>query len=307
MKKILLLLLIVIVINVAFFHRNILKYIAYNFVYKYEVIDQEANTYRKEFNYTFVQATDDFYPDNSQDILNIMFTAINNGWQEFSFVCGYEYDTCEKDMSAIANDQEALTNINNYVHPYNSFDRLHIVINGLGKVSFVVTPLYSKSMIQEVDTWVDNVFDKKINDKMSLRTKILTIHNHIIDNTVYDKARADAIKDQLNILNNYSHIAYGIVRDKKAVCGGYADLMSIFLNRLGVENYKISTDTHVWNLVKYNDEWLHLDLTWDDPYTGTDKAYLLDDFFLIDTEELYKEDISQHSFDVKVFTEAVAK
>lgn len=304
MKKLFILIVIIIGINIAFYHRSILKYVAYNFVYKYEVIEQKSNNYRKDANYSFVESTTDFYPDNEQDILNIMYTAINNGWKDFSFVCAMDYINCEKDMSTIAKDQEVLTNINNFVHPFNSFDRLHITINGLGRITIAVEPLYTEAMITDVNAWVDNVFATKINDTMSLRMKLLTIHNHIINNTVYDKVRADAIESSEEIWNNYSHIAYGITRDHKAVCGGYADLMSVFLVRLNVPNYKVSSDTHVWNLVNYSDKWWHLDLTWDDPYTGTNRNILLDDYFLITTKELLINDQIQHNFDPNVFKEA---
>ena len=46
--------------------------------------------------------------------------------------------------------------------------------------------------------------------------------------------------------------------------------MGIFLTKMGYDNYKVATtiekdentEGHVWNAVKINGEWLHLDLTW---------------------------------------------
>lgn len=304
MKKILLFLAIVIALNLAFYHKNIMKFIAYNFVYKYEVLEYEIKGYPKKGSYHFIQETENFYPKNKQDILNIIYTAVNNGWDDFTFICDYDYEKCENDMTNLANDSETLTIINNYVHPFNSFDRLNIIINGLGKIKITVTPLYSEQQIEEINAWVDQVFEKKIKDTMSLRTKMLNIHDHIIDNTVYDKVRSDAIKDGIEMEDNYSHIAYGILADGKAVCGGYTDMMTIFLERLNIPNFKVSTIDHIWNLVYYNGQWLHMDLTWDDPYTGTSKNLKYHDYFLINTEKLWKLDTEQHLFDREIFKEA---
>jgi len=303
MKKLLLLIIIILAFTVAFYHRSFLKFIAYNFVYKYEVSEQPITGYPKKTSYNVVQETEDFYPDNKQDILNIIYTSINNGWNDFTFICDYDYEKCENDMTNLANDSETLTIINNYVHPFNSFDRLNIIINGLGKIKITVTPLYNEQQIEEINAWVDQVFEKKIKDTMSLRTKMLTIHDHIIDNTVYDKVRSDAIKDGIEMEGNYSHIAYGILADGKAVCGGYTDMMTIFLERLNIPNCKVSTIDHIWNLVYYNGQWLHMDLTWDDPYTGTSKNLRYHDYFLINTEKLWKLDTEQHLFDREIFKE----
>lgn len=305
MKKIIILLALIIALNLAFYHKNIMKFIAYNFVYKYEVLEYDVKGYPKKGEYHFVKETKNFFPKTKQDIVNIIYTAINKGWNDFTFICDYNYEDCEKDMTYLAEeDMETLTLINNYVHPFNSFDRLNITINGIGKINISVIPLYNEEQIKEVNSWVDNVFEKKIKETMSTRTKLLTIHNYIIDKTVYDKERSDAIKEEVDIPNNYSHIAYGITRDSKAVCGGYTDLMSIFLERLNIPNFKVSTIDHIWNLVYYNDTWLHLDLTWNDPYTGTKENYRYDDYFLINTEKLLKLDQEQHTFDRNIFVEA---
>ena len=292
-------------IAAAFNYKIVGRYIAYNIIYKYEVLDQPQVGYVKEEEYTYFNSTHDFYPKSEEEIIDIFYTAINNGWTNFAFVCEYDYKNCEQDVSDVAANNELLTSINNFVHPFNSFDRLKISMNNFGKITIEVIPLYTKEQITIINTWVDDIIKTKINSSMTIRTKILTIHDLIINKTVYDKERAEAIKQSVKLDNNYSHIAYGIIINGKAVCGGYTDLMTIFLERFGVENYKISTADHVWNLVKYNDQWLHLDLTWDDPvslyYPG--RQSLSYNYFLITTTQLHKLD-SQHNFDTDMFKEA---
>ena len=81
--------------------------------------------------------------------------------------------------------------------------------------------------------------------------------------------------------------------------------MKLFLDRLHIPNYKISSENHIWNLVKLDNEWYHLDLTWDDPVTSTGEDVLEYDYFLITTDELEKLETDQHIFDKNIYTEAL--
>ena len=304
MKKLLVLVLIIFIAGMATFHKDILKFAAYNFVYKYEVQTKQVNEYSRNNDYSFVNKTTNFYPKNRQEILDVIYTAIDAGWLEFSFICDYNYLECENDVKDIANDVDTLTNINNFVNPFNSYDHLNITISGLGKITINVKPLYSKEQIAAINSWVDDVLARKVKDSMTTKAKILIIHDYIINNTYYDKERADAILENRDIINNESHSAYGIVAYGKAVCGGYSDMMMIFLERLGVENFKISSETHVWNAVKHNGKWLHLDLTWDDPTNSKGENILQHTYFLIDTPRLRELDSDKiHIYSEEVFAE----
>ena len=79
--------------------------------------------------------------------------------------------------------------------------------------------------------------------------------------------------------------------------------MKIYLDKLKVPNYKVSNANHIWNLVYLNGQWLHLDLTWDDPVTSNGSNILLHKFFLISTDELKKLDSSTHTFNEKYYPE----
>ena len=65
----------------------------------------------------------------------------------------------------------------------------------------------------------------------------------------------------------------------------------------------ISTINHIWNAVNINNEWLHLDLTWDDPVTDTNENVLLDDFFLISNNKLVGKNTKQHNYDINIYKE----
>ena len=80
--------------------------------------------------------------------------------------------------------------------------------------------------------------------------------------------------------------------------------MSIYLNTLGIQNYKITSENHIWNLVNLEGTWYHLDMTWDDPVASDGKQYLIHNFFLISTSELYNLDKVEHNFDYNIYIEA---
>ena len=59
--------------------------------------------------------------------------------------------------------------------------------------------------------------------------------------------------------------------------------------------------------MKVGKEWLHLDLTWDDPVSNDGKDYLYHKYFLIDTKKLILADSNitseEHNFDRSIYVE----
>ena len=92
--------------------------------------------------------------------------------------------------------------------------------------------------------------------------------------------------------------------DGYGLCGAYADAMAIFLEKLGIDNYKVASDSHIWNLVKLNNKWLHLDLTWDDPIMSDGSNKLEKLFLLIDNKELKKLNVEKHNYNKNIYIEA---
>lgn len=253
-----------------------------------------TNEYSKDYDFTFVKRTTDFHPKNYQDILNIYYTALNNGLNEFTFKCDVEYTECLNDVDLLANSQETLSDINNYVHPFNSFTHLETTYNNLGNVTFTIVKAYSQEDIDLINAAIDDLYGRLVIEGNSLEQNIKNIHDYIINNTRYD----------INKVNEASYTALGPLFNGTAVCSGYADLMALFLNKFGIKNYKIASNTHVWNALFINGEWLHLDLTWDDPITkNSDVDTLQHDFFLVKTSKLLEFDTKDHKFDTTVYQE----
>ena len=62
--------------------------------------------------------------------------------------------------------------------------------------------------------------------------------------------------------------AYGALVDGKAVCEGYSRAMQLLSNCLGLQCALVTGVSqeiaHMWNLIRIEGDWYHLDLTWDD-------------------------------------------
>lgn len=258
----------------------------------------KENKYYKNVSYGYVQESSDFIPYGYQDLLNIFYSILNRGYDSFTFYCPDEYDNCLMDVADISKDNIILTNINNYTSPFNNFKSIKVMYSADGEVNVVVKKLYSDQEIMDVNQKIDEIISSIITNDMKPEDKILTIHDYIVNNTKYDL-------DKANNKSVYkSNIAYGPLIEKKAVCGGYADAMALFLNRLGVPNFKVAADNHIWNAVYIDGKWLHLDLTWDDPVTkDRDIDKIEHKFYLINTEKLESYKIEDHSYDKLIYQE----
>jgi len=277
-----------------------------------DLVIKPHNNYLKKDTFLFVNQTDNFIPLSKQDIKNIFYTIVNNGWQEFTFYCPNEYLNCLNDVKEFSQNQDLLTHINNFVHPYNSFSNVRTIISESGSVTIAVDYFYTKEDIKILNQKIDQITKEIITNEMDLEKKILTIHDYIINNTKYDIERNDGASFKYR-----SYIAYGPLLEGYATCNGYTDAMALFLTKLNVPNFKIAMTPekesksagHVWNAVKIKDQWLHLDLTWDDPVSKDGKDYLQHKYFLITTDQLEEIDLNgevrvlEHEFKENIYLE----
>lgn len=265
-----------------------------------KVYIEKENEYAKKDSFKYIQLTKDFVPYNYQDLLNIYYTVLNNGTENFTFYCPEEYTTCMDDVTKISSDEVILTHVTNFVHPFNNFSNVKVKRDSSGEITINVTHLYSDEEIEKINKEIDNIMSSIITAEMKEQEKIKVFHDYIINNTKYDsnyesdKGYKDSSKATGLLFNHYS------------VCGGYADVMAIFLSKINVKNYKVASGTHVWNALYLSDEekWVHLDLTWDDPVTvNSDVDTLLHKFYLIDSNALKEFNTENHDFDKTIYQE----
>ena len=259
---------------------------------------KSQNTYFRDYSFNYIKNLDNANPSNYQELLDTIYSIINNGYNEFTFYCGDQYTDCLKDIDKLGKDQETLSTINNYVHPYNSFENLKILYNDEGKVKLEFKKYYTEEDINTINTKIDSIYPTIYVEGDTNINNIKRAHDYIINTTKYDSKRATD-----NILDYKSNIAYGALLEGYAVCGGYSDAMELFLERMGIKNFKVASTDHVWNAVLLDNVWYNLDLTWDDPVVSDGSDFLDDSYFLINTEKLLQLDTSQHTFNIENYTE----
>lgn len=259
------------------------------------LVIEDSNDYRRDYNFKRFMYLDDYKPMNKDDLENIYFNILNNGWDTFTFYCPDEYERCLDDIRVMSNDTTLISKINNYVSPYNSFAYLDTSIDEYGTITLTVHKSYTQNEIELLNEKVKEVIEQLELKENEVENNLRKIKYYLVNNITYDD---DFLGGDVK---SPSTKATGALFDGKAVCSGYSDAMALFLDKLGIPNIKVSTENHIWNLVYINDKWNHIDITWSD----TDNEHdLKDKFFLISTEKLIEIDKKEHNFDTTFFIEA---
>ena len=299
-KKLISFLVTIIIVGVIFINRDVIIDRLDDLFKEKEVVIYPGNGYQKDGNFIKVKQVTSYVPYNYDDLVNIFYSILNQGWETFTFYCPVEYTECLNDVALISYDEVLLSEINNYVHPYNSYSTIKTLYDDTGEITVNVKYVYTSEEIVRIDNEINRIISNNISSNMNEVEIIKTLHNYIINNTKYDKTREetdDSIYDSSRMT--------GLLFEHYAVCSGYTDTMAVMLEKLGIKNFKIASSNHIWNAVFVNGKWLHLDLTWDDPVTLNGKDILDHSYFLIDTEELLKLDKkeNEHVFDDDFYLE----
>ncbi len=250
---------------------------------------------RRDYEYETVHQTDNFSPNSINDLKDIYFTVLNNGWNIFTFYCPFEYESCTDDTLSIANKSEYIELVNFYVSPFNNYTSYNTTVSSTGEIYLKINKLYSDDEINLLNNYVDGVLkDLNVNEKNPTKDDLRNIHDYIIKNVTYD---TEYSKDDPT---SKSNTAIGAIKFNKAICSGYTDLYALFLDRLNIKNIKLPSEEHIWNYVYFNDKWYHIDLTWDDDEVNKNNTH---NFFMITTSELHKLDSEKHNVKEELYLE----
>ena len=132
----------------------------------------------------------------------------------------------------------------------------------LTKVKIIYKNTYedAQRMIAEYNTKAEEIISSTISNDMTDMEKALKLHDYLVLHTKYD------LGHQINP-DSEGITSYDIICNNAGVCQGYAQAYNDLLRRAGVESIMVSSDdmNHAWNMVKIDDNWYHVDVTWDDP------------------------------------------
>lgn len=127
--------------------------------------------------------------------------------------------------------------------------------------------------------------------------KVYIIHNYIINNCKY------ATDYETNDDPSY-YTAYGALINGQAVCDGYASAAQILFDLCSIENIKVSGTSkgngHAWNIIKLDNDYYHIDTTWDDPVSYDGFNHLRYDYYNITDDEIS----ADHTWDTAVYPQA---
>jgi hypothetical protein len=139
---------------------------------------------------------------------------------------------------------------------------------------------------KQVYSKMKSVVKKIISKEDSPAKKVKLIHDWLVINSTYDLTVTNS---QSTPDSSYS--AVGIILYKTGVCSGYAEAFNIFMTLLGIDSkYVVGTGdgvNHAWNLVKLDNKWYQVDVTWDDPVP--DNGEISYNYFLVTDSQMAKD------------------
>lgn len=167
-------------------------------------------------------------------------------------------------------DQELVENLADIIFyedalAFNVKGVSYIIYTDKNKTEFTLSYSFNQESAEKMMTKMDAVAEKiisKFDENTSTYSKILYIHDYIVDHTVYDESL------------NSAHSAYGSMIVGKSVCEGYARAFGYICSKAGIKTVNVvgrataedgHTENHMWNKVYLQKQWYDLDLTWDDP------------------------------------------
>ena len=182
------------------------------------LVNNKYYMYDKNVNTDFIRVTDDFIVNNKDEIINIYYTIIASGMNNFTFFCDKNYSNCIKDVLSLNDDTILLSQMNNFVSVYNSFKSIKTTYTNNGKITLSIDRVYSDSDINRINNEIDNIYNKIVisND---MKENIKSAHDYIINNTKYN------VNDEKTSIPTDSSTAIGVFFNGLATCNGYTDAM----------------------------------------------------------------------------------
>ena len=122
--------------------------------------------------------------------------------------------------------------------------------------------------LEQADTLADEVIAQVVTADMTQREQAQAVYAYLTVNVEYDQR----YYSDFSSMPYESQTALGALRDKTAICGGYANALDLMFEKLGIPCYTVSgkyfREHHMWNLAKLDGEWLWFDATSDRGNSG---------------------------------------
>ncbi len=142
---------------------------------------------------------------------------------------------------------------------------------------------------------------KEIRADMTSKEKIKAIHDFIVRKCTYIDFTGFS-DDEINDMIDDRHCgdAYGTLVLGGAICEGYSRAFRYLCTIYGIECELINGTgdniDHMWNIVRTDGKWYHVDVTWDDPVINgvSNEDTLVHDYFGLSDEEILKDHVIEN-------------
>ena len=186
--------------------------------------------------------------NNEKNLYKQVYANANNIVSTFKPASSVSISEVKNVMEAIYDDHPELFWINtSYTYKYTKDNNVVQIVLDFNETSNNINQ--SKK-----------VFDSEVNKIINNAKKYSS--NYLREKYVYDTL-VTTIKYDKNASMNQS--AYSAIVNKKTICAGYSRAFQYILNRLGIPTYYVvgvANVNHAWNIVKLDDGYYNVDLTW---------------------------------------------
>ena len=141
------------------------------------------------------------------------------------------------------------------------------------KFDYLLTADETSAALEEIAT-VTSDYLSGIKNEWNDLEKILYTNNYLCRLCEYDYTLKDT-----------AHSIYGALVAKEPVCDGYSKAFKYLLKKVNINSILATSAemVHAWNMVELNDNYYHIDVTWNDGMPGVGKTSY--DYFLTSDEE----------------------
>lgn len=148
----------------------------------------------------------------------------------------------------------------------------------IAEASYIYTAEQVAEMQSEIDAAADKIL-AEVKDGMSEYEIVKLFYDKLASEVEYNE-NSENLRD-----------IYGALVTKSTVCGGYAKAFSYLCSRIGIESLTITGDfnstPHMWNMVKIDGEWYHVDVT-SGHSDNAEMPYVRYDYFCVTDEVISK-------------------
>lgn len=198
-----------------------------------------------------------------QEVYDYILAAVERRDTAVRFQRGVPLKALNDIYSAVLWEEPAAACIDGSSYSYNADPVTYM------ELKYACSKEESDRMEQELNEKVNRIISKRPVGAPTFEV-VKYFHDVIIENCVYD----------LNA--PYCDTAYGALVNGRALCQGYSQAMALLCSRAGIENCIVTGfagEEHMWNMVKMDTGWYHIDVTWDDPAVNGRYDSLIYDYF----------------------------